>query len=598
MLDPPEPMATERSIALRGATLIATGFTEYRMRFAAITRRAPARFSARDWAGGRDDAVERLELYKKVVNPTLVRLETLVGPAVRDRLLWTEMKDAFVARSQGWPDMELAETFFNSLTRKVFTTVGVDPQVEFVASEMGRGDGPDGGLVREHLPEPGEGPQIALFRTILEEHSFAAPWEDLGRDAARAAAVLSRHLRETRGSDRFEAVEVIRPVFFRNKGAYLVGKVRLADGVVPMVVGLLNPEGKVVVDAVLFEPNDVSIVFSFTRSYFHVETSSPSSLVRYLKTIMPKKPVSELYTEIGHNKHGKTELFRDLLSHMEASTDQFVRAPGVEGMVMTVFTLPSYDVVFKIIKDTFPPPKATTRADVQAKYRLVFRHGRAGRLVDTQEFEHLEFPTARFRPEVLQSLLKVAGETVRVDGERVVIRHLYTERRLTPLDLFLLDAPDDQARKVVLDFGEALKELASTNVFPGDLLLKNFGVTRHGRVVFYDYDELCLLTDCNFRELPEDDGGGEPSFFVGVNDVFPEEFLPFLGLKGAAREAFLAVHRDLLGPGFWSEMQERIRAGEMFDVFPYPPERRMGVAVPAGFRVSCPGRIDGTPPAA
>jgi isocitrate dehydrogenase kinase/phosphatase len=591
-------MATERTIALRGATLIATGFVEYRSRFAAITRRAPIRFADRDWAGGRDDAVERLELYKKVVTPTLVRLETLVGPAIRDRLLWTEMKDAFVARIQGWPDMELAETFFNSLSRKVFTTVGVDPQVEFVASEMGRGDSAEGALVREYLPEGGNGNLPALFRAILKEVKFSAPWEDLDRDAAQAAAQLSHQLCEARGADGFDAIELLRPVFFRNKGAYLVGKVRRADGPVPLVVSLLNPDGKVVVDAVLLQPDEVSIVFSFTRSYFHVETSSPSSLIRYLKTIMPKKPISELYTEIGHNKHGKTELFRNLLSHMGSSTDQFVRAPGVEGMVMTVFTLSSYDVVFKIIKDSFPPPKTATRAEVQAKYRLVFRHGRAGRLIDTQEFEHLEFPKTRFEPRLLESLLAVAGETVRVEGDRVVIRHLYTERRLTPLDLFLQEAPDDEARKAVLDFGEALKELASTNVFPGDLLLKNFGVTRHGRVVFYDYDELCLLTDCNFREIPEDDDGGEPSFYVGASDVFPEEFLPFLGLKGAAREAFLAVHRDLLGPGFWSETQERIRAGEMFDVFPYPAGRRLGGAAPAGFRVSCPGPIDGAPPSA
>ncbi len=591
-------MAAERHIATRGATLIATGFTEYRLRFAAITRRAPARFTSRDWAGGRDDAVERLELYKKVVNPTLVRLETLVGKEILDKALWTEMKEAFVVRIQGWPDMELAETFFNSLSRKVFATVGVDPGVEFVASEMESLKGGEASLFREYGSGSGDVSPVALFEKVLADHPFAAGYEDAARDAVRVATAFDRHMARTWGSAGFDSIEVLRPVFFRNKGAYLVGKVVRGEAVVPLVVSLLNPDGKVVVDAVLLEPDEVSIVFSFTRSYFHVETSSPSSLVRYLKTIMPKKPVSELYIEIGHNKHGKTELYRSLLAHMDASTDQFVRAPGVEGMVMTVFTLPSYDVVFKIIKDSFAPPKTATRANVLAKYRLVFRHGRAGRLVDTQEFEHLEFPKERFQPELLESLLEVAGETVRVEGDRVVIRHLYTERRLIPLDLFLLGASEEEARKTILDFGEALKELASTNVFPGDLLLKNFGVTRHGRVVFYDYDALCLLPDCNFRALPEDDDGGEPSFYVGENDIFPEEFLPFLGLKGAARDAFLSAHRDLLGPMFWSETQERIRAGEMLDIFPYPAERRLGGPTPARFRVSCPSPIDGAPPSA
>jgi isocitrate dehydrogenase kinase/phosphatase len=238
--------------------------------------------------------------------------------------------------------------------------------------------------------------------------------------------------------------------------------------------------------------------------------------------------------------------------------------------------------VFKIIKDVFPPPKATTRRQVMRKYDLVFRHDRAGRLVDAREFEHLAFDRARFAPEVLEELASEARESAQIGAERVVLRHLYTERRLRPLDLFLREAPEDQKRTAIVDYGESIRDLARSNIFPGDMLLKNFGVTRHGRVVFYDYDELAVLTDCRFREVPrarydEEEMAGEPWFFVGENDVFPEEFLPFLGLDDAAREAFLSQHRDLLTVGFWTELQEQHRQGHVPEVFPYPRSKRYPV---------------------
>jgi isocitrate dehydrogenase kinase/phosphatase len=311
-----------------------------------------------------------------------------------------------------------------------------------------------------------------------------------------------------------------------------------------------------------------------------VDVEDPVALVAFLRTIMPKKPLAELYIAIGLDKHGKSELWRDLTLHLAASDDLFVEAPGETGMVMTVFTLPSYDVVFKVIRDVFGAPKTSSREEVMAKYRLDFRLGRAGRLVDTQEFRWFELPVERFQEGTLGRLLRLAPASIELDGDRVLIRHLYTERRLLPLNLYLARADEASARAAVLDYGRALKELASTNVFPGDLLLKNFGVTRHGRVVFYDYDELALLLDCNFRELPaartaDEETSGEPWFYVGPNDVFPEELLPFLGLSGALKEAFLEEHGELLTVPYWTSMQERLRAGGILDVYPYPTARRL-----------------------
>ncbi|MGH9577576.1 MAG: bifunctional isocitrate dehydrogenase kinase/phosphatase, partial [Terriglobales bacterium] len=323
-----------------------------------------------------------------------------------------------------------------------------------------------------------------------------------------------------------------------------------------------------------------SIVFSFTHSYFHVEVERPHEVIHFLKSIMPLKRVAELYIALGENKHGKTELYRDLLRQLERSTDRFEIAPGDPGMVMVVFTLPSYDVVFKVIRDKIPFPKTTTRRDVLKKYQLVFNHDRAGRLADAQEFEHLAFARDRFSEALLADLMETAADSVVVGDGQVVIKHLYTQRRMTPLNLYLRDAEEGAAREVAVEYGQAIKDLAATNIFPGDLLLKNFGVTRHGRVAFYDYDELCALTDCNFRDMPEprdveEELASEPWFYVGDGDLFPEEFITFMGLQGTVREVFLQMHGDLLSAEFWRKMQERHSAGEVIDIFPYREGRRL-----------------------
>jgi isocitrate dehydrogenase kinase/phosphatase len=568
-------MSEER--ARTGAEWLLRAYEEYTRAFAEITRRAPARFSECDWHGTRADALERLELYRHRLDPAIRDLESLFGAGVSDGALWTAMKSLFARLAANRQDLELAETFFNSASRRIFQTVGVDSRAEFVSSEP-----PalpldaaaaflvsfDGGAGTPHILE-----------SALSAFPFAAGWEDLACDVALGAAKLDAALTQAWGASPFDSLEMLRPVFFRSKGAYLIGRVRRGDQTRPLVVALLNRDGRVTVDAVLADEDEASIVFSFTRSYFHVECPRPAALVAFLKALMPKKPVGELYTAIGFNKHGKTELYRDLLRHLASSDDPFVEAPGAAGMVMLVFTLPSYDVVFKVIRDSFAQPKTTGRQDVLDKYRLVFRHARAGRLADVQEFEHLSFPVSRFDPRLLERLLAAAAMTVEVRGNEVVLHHLFTERRLAPLDIVLREAGPEAARVAAVDFGEAIRDLAKANIFPGDVLPKNFGLTRHGRVVFYDYDEICFLTDVNFRELPEggDEGdeSAEPPFWVGPDDVFPEELFTFMGLRGPAREAFLERHADLLSVKFWLDTQRRERAGEIVDVFPYPRERRL-----------------------
>jgi isocitrate dehydrogenase kinase/phosphatase len=571
------------STAESAAGLLAAAFAAYRADFARITARAPERFARRDWRGMQEDARERLGLYSQTLGAAVTELEHALGARLRERPLWSRMKEAFVACVAGRGDFELAETYFSSASRRVFATVGVDPAIEFVAPEPGTLLRVPGEPVYETFPANGDGEEVVA--RVLGARALEAPWHDLAGDARRVARALERRLGRRLDDPAIEAIQVVRPLFLRNKAAYLVGRVLVGAEIVPLVVALTNPEGEIVVDAALVESDHVSQVFSFTRSYFHVDVAQPYETVRFLKSILPAKPVAELYIALGYDKHGKTELYRDLLRHFAFCDEPFVVAPGDEGMVMDVFTLPSLDVVFKVIKDRFGPTKTISREMVREKYRLVFLHDRAGRLIDVQEFEHLEFERERFSPRLLARLLATAGSSVAERDGRIAIRHLYAERRIEPLNLYLAAAPRPQALVAVVEFGHALRDLAASNIFPGDLLPKNFGVTRHGRVVFYDYDELAPLVDCRFRELPaeadEPGPGEEPSFYVGPHDVFPEEFERFLGLKGELRAAFLDAHGELLKPRFWLEMQERIRAGEYPDFYPYPAECRLHTAVRA-----------------
>ncbi len=563
--------------SFRAAGEILAGFEGHQRRFRDITLRAPCRQAERDWHSAHADARERLDLHESEVGRTVDRLRHALDDHLRCRACWTGMKAVYADLGASRGDQELARTFFNSVTRRVFATVGIDPGIELVEAVPA---GPDVEGAPPYTSYAHGGATATVIRDVLAAHPIGAPYRRLDDDARLIAQRIDAYRRSAWGEQSIDAIDVLDAVFYRNKGAYLVGRIRGGRRLMPLVLALVNEDGAIVADAVLLTVDEASIVFSFTRSAFHADIEAPARVIRFLKSIMPAKRVAELYIALGYDKHGKAELYRDLVAHLDRSTDLFVIAPGDRGFVMVVFTLPSYDVVFKVIRDVFEYPKSTSREHVLGRYQLVFKHDRAGRLVDTQEFKHLAIPRRRISDDLLAELLRSAGQSVAVDGDQVVLQHVYTERRVTPLNLYLQTANEAAGRDAVLDFGRTIKDLAATNIFPGDLLLKNFGVTRHGRVVFYDYDEICLLTECNFRLMPEprtDDEAfaAEPWFYVGPHDIFPCELATFMGLYGPLREVFVAAHGDLLAPDFWRGMQALHVAGEVVDIFPYRPERRL-----------------------
>jgi isocitrate dehydrogenase kinase/phosphatase len=578
----PRAAATDGAAAER----ILRAYESYLAEFLEITRRAESRFLRREWRDGQRDAAERLQMFSRWVDRTVAELRESLGDG-------PEVKARFAELSEARADCDMARTFFNSVVRRILGTRGADRRTDFTA-EPGTPLRGDGAPLYRHADAHGVSP--ALFEALFHETGFADRFADLAGDADACASAAREQLGER--ADGVRAVEWLPFLFYRNKGAYVVARLRTAqDGIMPLLVPLSHLDEGVRPDAVLVDADEVSRVFSFARSYFHANTDRPRETVAFLRTLMPAKPLHEMYAAIGRHRHGKTELYRELTAQLAHPAARLEPAEGIPGLVMIVFTLPAFNVVFKVIRDRFGAPKDASREQVMEKYRLVFARDRVGRLADAQEFEHLRFPIDRFDHGLLQELRTAAAESVWTDGDHLVIRHLYTERRMRPLDLYLREASPEAAETAVVEYGAAIRDLACANIFPGDLLTKNFGVSRHGRVIFYDYDELALLTDMNFRALPsasshEDEMSAEPFFAVDERDVFPEQWLPFLVPPGRLRAVFLDHHADLLTPAFWREMQRKQARGDLPDFYPYPQTRRLRPDVEPGEAAESQGADD------
>ncbi|MFB3303608.1 bifunctional isocitrate dehydrogenase kinase/phosphatase [Pseudomonas sp. AMR01] len=559
--------------ALAIARMILDGFDDYREQFRQITDGARERFEKAQWQQGQIASAARINLYEEKVSEVTARLRAGFDQATLLEVdAWPVVKSAYIGLIDLRFDDELSETWYNSIFCGLFSHDLISDACMFIHTtrpSLGRAR-----AAQTRLYTPA-GKIAEMLAQIFADYSFSEPYADLPADLRRLEAQLRENLPDWVCKDPDLNVELFSSVLYRNKGAYLVGRLYTRDEQWPLAIPLLHQEGRgIQIDALITDEADVSIIFSFTRSYFMVDVPVPAEFIGFLKRILPGKHIAELYTSIGFYKHGKSEFYRALIDHLAGTDDQFIMAPGVRGMVMSVFTLPGFNTVFKIIKDRFSPSKNVNRATVIEKYRLVKSVDRVGRMADTQEFADFRFPLSKFEPECLAELLEVAAGTVEVDGDTVLIRHCWTERRMTPLNLYLENASDAQVREALEDYGLAIKQLAAANIFPGDMLLKNFGVTRHGRVVFYDYDEICFLTEANFRHIPaprtpEDEMASEPWYSIGPLDVFPEEFPPFLFADAAQRRLFDELHGELYNADYWKSLQAAIRAGKVIDVFPY-----------------------------
>ncbi|MGL4437470.1 MAG: bifunctional isocitrate dehydrogenase kinase/phosphatase [Giesbergeria sp.] len=573
------------------------GFNRHYRLFRTESARAKHRFETADWHGQQRAQRERIEFYDLRVKECTMRLEKEFKAGQQPMEVWHQVKLHYIGLLVDHHQPELAETFFNSVTTKILHRTHFHNNFIFVrpavSTEYIENEEPAARpTYRAYYPQREN--LLETLQKVIEHFQLQRDFSDLQRDLRHVLGAMQGKLDKVRLRANFQ-IQVLSSLFFRNKGAYVVGKIINGFNEVPFALPILHDEaGKLTIDAALFGEDDLQILFSFARAYFMVDMEIPSAYVQFLRSLMPRKPRAEIYNALGLAKQGKTLFYRDFLYHLKHSTDKFRIAPGIKGMVMLVFDLPSFPFVFKLIKDYYPPQKDTTREQIQGKYQLVKHHDRVGRMADTLEYSEVAFPRSRFDDELIAEIQKFAPSQLEIsdrdgDGQQeVIIKHLYIERRMIPLNIYLQESFDtglsdpraqQQMERSVIEYGNAIKDLVAANIFPGDMLWKNFGVTRNGKVVFYDYDEIEYITDCNFRRVPaprneEDEMSGEIWYSVGKYDVFPETFGPFLLGNNAVREVFMKHHADLLDVEFWQTHKERILAGHVYDVFPYDVSRR------------------------
>ena len=564
------------------ACALQEGFDKHYRLFRATSAAAKKRFEAADWAGQQRAQRERIEFYDARVNEAADRLQREFNAAHLSMDTWQQVKLHYIGLLTNHHQPELAETFFNSVSTKILDRGYFNNDFIFVrpavSTEYIENDEPAATPTYRAYYPTRETLHDTLLR-IVQHFQLQRDFEDLPRDVGSVLDAMRDELNGVRLRANFQ-IQVLSSLFYRNKGAYLVGKVINGYREWPFFLPILhNDNGQLVIDAVLFGEEDLLMLFSFARAYFMVDMEVPSAYVQFLRSMMPRKPRAEIYNALGLQKHGKNLFYRDFLYHLRHSSDRLRIAPGIKGMVMLVFDLPSFPFVFKVIKDFYPHQKDTTREQIKGKYLLVKQHDRVGRMADTLEFSNVTFPRGRFEDDLIAELQHFCPSQIEDDGEVLLIKHVYIERRMIPLNIYLQDATPEQVAHAVVDYGNAIKDLVAANIFPGDMLWKNFGITRQGKVVFYDYDEIEYLTDCHFRRVPlprneEEEMSGEVWYAVGPKDVFPETFGPFLLGNPQVREVFMKHHADLLDASFWQQHQQRIAGGQVIDVFPYDPERR------------------------
>jgi isocitrate dehydrogenase kinase/phosphatase len=566
-------------IAQEIAQALIEGFDKHYRLFRESSAGAKLRFEAGDWAAVQDAVRERIQFYDDRVKETVERLHGELRAESLDHGTWQQAKLLYMGLLTNHKQPELAETFFNSVSCKILHRTYFNNDFIFfrpaISTEYIESDPP---TYRSYYPN-WEGLRD-IFRQIVLDFGWQRPFEDIERDIGYALAATERYLGGWPQAEANLQIQVLHTAFYRNKAAYIIGKMVNGHQEYPFAIPVLHSaDGRLYLDTILPDAWRIGLLFSLNRAYFMVDMEVPSGYVQFLRSIMPWKSRAEIYTVLGLQKQGKNMFYRDLMHHLRHSQDQFIIAPGIRGLVMLVFTLPSFPYVFKVIRDEIAPPKTVDRATVMAKYLLVKRHDRVGRMADTWEFSDVALPRSRCSEALIEELRRTAPSVLEDEGDSIVIRHVYIERRMQPLNLYLDRATPEQVEQAVSDYGNAIRELATANIFPGDMLWKNFGITRYGRVVFYDYDEIEYLTDCNFRRIPEAphaemEMSAEPWYSVGRYDVFPEEFDHFLLGSSRIREPFLRCHADLLAPEFWQQTQKKIRSGQIQDFFPYPESLR------------------------
>ena len=573
--------ALQHVVASKLARSVFAGFEAMFSQFLNITLGAQSRFEQRQYHSVQSAMRERLQVYEREVKNVSEAVRVIAYAELTCPQMWQLAKNIYGDMVQNHENKPIAHTFFNS----TFGAIWDDKKIRTVHLFV---------LKAKYRSEPRSYESLVsrvslhngfnnAVKTLITNQVFRVPFSHLELDVATLQSTLMQGAKQ-QCKQVYELInlndgyiEYANSLFFRNKACYLIGRCIAKNGDnMPFAIAILNTDEGLKLDAVMMGADQLSLLFGFARTYFMVDTDKPARYVDYLSVLMPHKQRFELFNAIGFIKHAKTEFYRYKVDTTKNSPANFkyVTAPGTPGMVMLVFTIEGLDYVYKVIKDKFSAPKTATKAQVKEKYNFVKQADRVGRLVDTHEFRYLAFDLSRFSDELLEQMKSQIGSSMVISGKALILKHVYVERKMTPLNLYINQCDNKTLERVMHDYGKAIKELAGANIFPGDMLMKNFGVTRWGRVVFYDFDEICPLTDCNFREVPQTQNALEElssnSYFdIAENDIFPSQFKVFFSANDIAFNYFNNEHSNLFLATFWQDCQQQVHNGYLPDVYPY-----------------------------
>ena len=548
------------------AAIILQNFGKLHQLFSMEGKMAKERFIEKEWLEQRQAVVKRMEMPEFYKNLTVQQINSNFSQILSSKGEWAKVIAAYIEFTKPLADINPARAFFLNVTKTIFreesTQFQLPPFEEKTKKTL---------VLSEERCNSGNATERVV--RLLQVINFPKEKIDYTQEAHFIASKIAENID---GEDNL-CIELFPQPFFRNTHAYVIGKIKTNFKQIPFAVPLVNTMHGIRADAVLFGEESLKKIFEFTRSYFLIDTADPDLLVNYLMELMPSKQKEQLYINVGYSEYGKYLFLNAFERYLYETNEHLDSSPGTKGMVMIVFELPGFNSVFKIIRDNAKPPKETSKELVMEKYQFVAFHDRVGRLADTQLINYLRIPKDRFAPLLLDELLLESKESVTVEGDWIILDNLYMERKMIPLNLFLQQF-SERGSEIIEEYGRAIKELAQANIFPGDLLTKNFGVTPEGRVVFYDYDEVSLLTEVNFRKLPVasdhyEEMSHDPWFHVGPFDVFPEEFIKFLIPEGPLRNYFLKDHKDLLDIYYWKEWQCLHLEGKVVDIHPYESQR-------------------------
>ena len=580
-----EPPVSKEHIPGGAAGLIQIEFEAYRAEFLAITGRAQSRFEKREWNAVLSDAEQRIDLYHHYLDIVEPQMRALLTERVHDYGIWESIKSEYCNAYLENYHADMALIFFYSVMRRLYLETG--DSIEYSDDEIRQSVTAETAQdpnrpIRNYPADSPADITPELIREIVDDFRFQAAFQNLYKDATLAAGMLKPQLGKILGERRIDRIEMIKSAFFRNKAAYLMGRVVSGTVIVPLVLVLLNPPEGIVIDAVLSEEADLSNIFTSARSNFHINTSAYREVFEFLESIAPSRPRAYIYTSIGFIHPGKLQLVHELRQHIAQTQEKFEVAKGVPGTVMIVYALPTFSYVFKVIRDVSTKNTFRGRPHVVGQYWRVHRMDRVGRMLDIMTFHNLRFAQSSFEAELLDELLRDAPSSVRIENECVVFRYLYAARQIIPLDVYLADPdlPEAVKAKAAIDYGYAVKDLAAAGSFVGDYLPKNFGVNRLGRVILYDYDDLDNLVSWNFRSLPDPPPWAETLPYEdwlsrSERDVFPEHDFRIFTVPAHGRAAFLKHHADLLGPVFWNSIKSELESGKVPEFCPYPLEKRL-----------------------